>query len=49
MTWTLVLLALLLDASDVATLELDADRVVLSACNTAGPDGALGGDGGATP
>jgi hypothetical protein len=34
----------LLDASEVATLKLDADWVVLSACNTAGPDGALGGE-----
>ena len=35
----------LLDASEVATLKLDADWVVLSACNTAGPDGSLGGEG----
>jgi len=34
----------LLDASEVATLTLDADWVVLSACNTAGPDGSLGGE-----
>jgi CHAT domain-containing protein len=34
----------LLDASEVTTLQLDADWVVLSACNTAGPDGALGGE-----
>ena len=34
----------LLDASEVATLKLDADWVVLSACNTAGPDGTLGGE-----
>ena len=34
----------LLDASEIATLELDADWVVLSACNTAGPDGDLGGE-----
>jgi CHAT domain-containing protein len=34
----------LLDASEVATLRLDADWVVLSACNTAGPDGSLGGE-----
>jgi CHAT domain-containing protein len=34
----------LLDASDIAQLRLDADWVVLSACNTAGPDGALGGE-----
>jgi CHAT domain-containing protein len=34
----------LLDASEVAQLKLDADWVVLSACNTAGPDGKLGGE-----
>jgi CHAT domain-containing protein len=34
----------LLDASEVATLKLDADWVVLSACNTAGSDGTLGGE-----
>ena len=34
----------LLDASEIATLDLDADWVVLSACNTAGPDGELGGE-----
>jgi CHAT domain-containing protein len=34
----------LLDASEIATLKLDADWVVLSACNTAGPDGTLGGE-----
>ena len=34
----------LLDASEVAGLKLDADWVVLSACNTAGPDGSLGGE-----
>jgi CHAT domain-containing protein len=34
----------LLDASEVATLRLNADWVVLSACNTAGPDGSLGGE-----
>lgn len=34
----------LLDASEVAALKLDADWVVLSACNTAGPDGSLGGE-----
>ena len=28
----------------MATLKLDADWVVLSACNTAGPDGTLGGE-----
>jgi CHAT domain-containing protein len=34
----------LLDASEVAQLRLDADWVVLSACNTAGPAGQLGGE-----
>lgn len=34
----------LLDASEVAQLKLDADWVLLSACNTAGPDGRLGGE-----
>jgi CHAT domain-containing protein len=34
----------LLEASEVAQLRLDADWVVLSACNTAGPDGSLGGE-----
>ena len=34
----------LLDASEVAQLKLDADWVLLSACNTAGPDGKLGGE-----
>ncbi|HZP39325.1 MAG TPA: CHAT domain-containing tetratricopeptide repeat protein [Methylomirabilota bacterium] len=34
----------LLDASEVAQLRLDADWVLLSACNTAGPDGRLGGE-----
>ncbi len=34
----------LLDASEVAQLTLDADWVLLSACNTASPDGALGGE-----
>src|SRR6266852_81710 len=33
----------LLDASEVAELKLDADWVILSACNTAAPDGKLGG------
>jgi CHAT domain-containing protein len=33
-----------LDASEVAQLRLDADWVLLSACNTAGPDGRLGGE-----
>ena len=34
----------LLDASEVAQLQLDADWVILSACNTAGPGGQLGGE-----
>jgi CHAT domain-containing protein len=34
----------LLEASEIATLRLNADMVVLSACNTAGSDGKLGGD-----
>lgn len=34
----------LLEASEIATLRLNADMVVLSACNTAGGDGKLGGD-----
>ncbi len=34
----------LLDAGEIAQLKLDADWVVLSACNTAGPDGKLGGE-----
>ena len=34
----------LLDASEVAQLKLDADWVLLSACNTASPDGKLGGE-----
>ena len=34
----------LLDASEVAQLKLDADWVLLSACNTASPDGRLGGE-----
>jgi CHAT domain-containing protein len=34
----------LLDASEVAQLNLDADFVVLSACNTAAPDGRLLGE-----
>ena len=34
----------LLDASEVMQLHLNADWVVLSACNTADPDGKLGGE-----
>ena len=34
----------LLKASEIATLRLDARLVVLSACNTAGEDGELGGE-----
>jgi CHAT domain-containing protein len=34
----------LLVVSEIATLRLDADWVVLSACNTAGPGGKLGGE-----
>lgn len=34
----------LLDASEIANLKLDADWVLLSACNTAGPGGELGGE-----
>lgn len=34
----------LLDASEIANLKLNADWVVLSACNTAGPGGELTGD-----
>jgi CHAT domain-containing protein len=34
----------LLDASEIAQLRLDADWVLLSACNTAGADGRLGGE-----
>jgi CHAT domain-containing protein len=33
----------LLDAAEIAQLKLDADWVILSACNTAAPDGRLGG------
>ncbi|REG48605.1 tetratricopeptide repeat protein [Paraburkholderia sp. BL6669N2] len=35
----------LLSASDVATLKLDADWVLLSACNTAAPEGPVGAEG----
>jgi CHAT domain-containing protein len=35
----------LLTASEVAGLKLDADWVILSACNTAAPDGTLGAGG----
>ncbi len=35
----------LLTASEIARLELDADWVVLSACNTASPDGRPGAEG----
>ena len=35
----------LLTASEVAALKLNADWVVLSACNTAAPDGTPGADG----
>jgi len=35
----------LLSASEVAALELRADWVILSACNTASPDATLGADG----
>lgn len=35
----------LLTASEVAGLKLNADWVILSACNTAGPDGTPGADG----
>jgi CHAT domain-containing protein len=35
----------LLGASEVAQLKLDADWVILSACNTAAPDGSPGADG----
>ncbi len=34
----------LLTASEVATLKLDADWVILSACNTAAPDGTPGAE-----
>ena len=34
----------LLDASEIAGLRLNAEFVILSACNTAAPDGRLGGD-----
>ena len=35
----------LLGASEVAQLKLDADWVILSACNTAAPDGTPGAEG----
>jgi len=35
----------LLTASEIATLKLDADWVILSACNTASTDGTPGADG----
>ena len=35
----------LLTASEIATLDLDADWVILSACNTAAADGTPGGEG----
>jgi CHAT domain-containing protein len=34
----------LLAASEIVALQLDADLVVLSACNTGGPDGVSGGE-----
>lgn len=34
----------LLDASEIARLRLNADFVILSACNSAAPDGKLGGE-----
>jgi CHAT domain-containing protein len=35
----------LLTASEIANLKLDADWVILSACNTAGPEGRSGAEG----
>jgi CHAT domain-containing protein len=35
----------LLTASEITQLKLDADWVILSACNTAGPDGTPGAEG----
>jgi len=34
----------LLTSSDIAQLQFDADWVLLSACNTGGPEGKLGGE-----
>ncbi len=35
----------MLTASEIATLDLDADWVILSACNTAAADGTPGAEG----